>query len=439
MNSTLPTWKDRTQNQFGKLQIQVPWRSIQLLVPHRMRRKIRSKLRSRVSPTSSISSLQTSLSPADTLRSLQSHRWTVYDFQYLLLLIVGIFSLTIIESPGPLAKTAIFTALLISLLLPMTRQFFLPFLPIAGWLLFFYACQFIPSDWRPAIWVRVLPALENILYGANISNILSAHQNVVLDLLAWLPYGICHYGAPFVVSLVMFIFGPPGIVPLFARTFGYISMAAVAIQLFFPCSPPWYENRYGLAPADYSIHGDPAGLARIDKLFGVDLYTSGFHQSPVVFGAFPSLHAADSTLAALFMSHVFPRLKPVFVTYTLWMWWATMYLSHHYAVDLVAGGLLAAITFYFAKTRFLPRVQLDKTFRWDYDYVEFGESALEYGYGLASYDGDFNLDSDEWTVGSSSSVSSGSLSPVDDHYSWETEALTSPQPDIESGRHALSP
>jgi membrane-associated phospholipid phosphatase len=357
----------------------------------------------------------------------------------LLLLIVGIFSLTIIESPGPLAKTAIFTALLISLLLPMTRQFFLPFLPIAGWLLFFYACQFIPSDWRPAIWVRVLPALENILYGANISNILSAHQNVVLDLLAWLPYGICHYGAPFVVSLVMFIFGPPGIVPLFARTFGYISMAAVAIQLFFPCSPPWYENRYGLAPADYSIHGDPAGLARIDKLFGVDLYTSGFHQSPVVFGAFPSLHAADSTLAALFMSHVFPRLKPVFVTYTLWMWWATMYLSHHYAVDLVAGGLLAAITFYFAKTRFLPRVQLDKTFRWDYDYVEFGESALEYGYGLASYDGDFNLDSDEWTVGSSSSVSSGSLSPVDDHYSWETEALTSPQPDIESGRHALSP
>ncbi|KAL3475009.1 hypothetical protein BJX99DRAFT_166426 [Aspergillus californicus] len=439
MNTTLPTWKDRTQNQFGKLQIQVPWRSIQLLVPHRMRRKLRSKLRSRVSTTSSIASLQTSLSPSDTLRSLQSHCWTVYDFQYLLLLILGIFSLTVIESPGPLGKTGIFTALLFSLLIPMTRQFFLPFLPIAGWLLFFYACQFIPSDWRPAIWVRVLPALENILYGANISNILSAHQSVVLDLLAWLPYGICHYGAPFVCSIIMFVFGPPGTVPLFARTFGYISMVAVTIQLFFPCSAPWYENRYGLAPADYSIQGDPAGLGRIDKLFGIDLYTSGFHQSPVVFGAFPSLHAADSTLAALFMSHVFPRMKPVFVTYTLWMWWATMYLSHHYAVDLVAGGLLAAISFYFAKTRFLPRVQLDKTFRWDYDYVEFGESAVEYGYGLASYDGDFNLDSDEWTVGSSSSVSSGSLSPVDDHYSWETEGLTSPQPDIESGRHAFSP
>lgn len=141
MNSTLPSWKDRTQNQFGKLQIQVPWRSIQLLVPHRMRRKIRSKLRSRLSPTSSISSLQTSFSPMDTLRSLQSHRWTLYDFQYLLLLILLIFSLSVMGSPGPLGKTAMFTLLLLSLLLPITRQFFLPFLPIAGWLIFFYACQ----------------------------------------------------------------------------------------------------------------------------------------------------------------------------------------------------------------------------------------------------------------------------------------------------------
>ncbi|KAH1552420.1 hypothetical protein KXX57_007677 [Aspergillus fumigatus] len=435
MNTTLPSWKDRTQNQFGKLQIQVPWRTIQLLVPHRMRRKIRSKLRSRISPTSSISSLQTSFSPVDTLRSLQSHRWTLYDFQYLLLLIVGIFSLSVMESPGPLAKTAAFTLLLISLLLPITRQFFLPFLPIAGWLIFFYACQFIPSDGRPAIWVRVLPALENIIYGANISNILSAHQNVVLDVLAWLPYGICHYGAPFVCSAIMFIFGPPGTVPVFARTFGYISMAAVTIQLFFPCSPPWYENLYGLAPADYSMPGNPAGLARIDELFGIDLYTSGFRQSPVVFGAFPSLHAADSTLAALFMSQVFPRLKPLFVIYTLWMWWATMYLSHHYAVDLVGGGLLATVAFYFAKTRFMPRVQNDKMFRWDYDYVEYGDSALDYGYGPASFEGEFNLDSDEWTVGSSSSISSGSLSPVDDHYSWEGETLASPATDIESGRH----
>ena len=141
MHSLLPSWKDRTNDHLGKLQIQIPWRSFQLLIPHRMRRKIHSKLRSRISPTSSISTLQTSFSPLHTLRALQRHRWTTYDFQYLILIIVGIFSLSVIESPGPLTKTAISTLLIISLLLPITRQFFFPFLPVAAWLIFFYACQ----------------------------------------------------------------------------------------------------------------------------------------------------------------------------------------------------------------------------------------------------------------------------------------------------------
>lgn len=118
-----------------------------------------------------------------------------------------------------------------------------------------------------------------------------------------------------------------------------MNLIGVAIQLTFPCSPPWYEKKYGLAPANYSIHGSPAGLAAIDELFGIALYTPGFTGSPMVFGAFPSLHAGSAVIEALFMSHVFPRLTPVFVVYTLWLWWATMYLNHHYAVDLVGGSL----------------------------------------------------------------------------------------------------
>ena len=199
--------------------------------------------------------------------------------------------------------------------------------------------RFVPGDWRPSIWVRVLPALENILYGANLSNILSAHQNALLDVLAWLPYGIIHFGVPFVCSAVMFVFGPPGTLPVFARSFGYMNLAGVIIQMLFPCSPPWYENLYGLAPANYSIKGSPAGLARLDQLFGIDFYTPKFTASPLVFGAFPSLHSGCGTTEVLFMSHVFPQLQPLFITYLLWLWWSTMYLSHHYAVDLVGGSL----------------------------------------------------------------------------------------------------
>jgi len=69
------------------------------------------------------------------------HQWSPYDAQYLFLALIGIFALSIIQSPGPLIKTMVASLLMLSLLLPVTRQFFLPFLPIAGWLVLFYACQ----------------------------------------------------------------------------------------------------------------------------------------------------------------------------------------------------------------------------------------------------------------------------------------------------------
>lgn len=168
---------------------------------------------------------------------------------------------------------------------------------------------------------------------------MSANKHTVLDLLAWIPYGIVHYVSPVIVSACMFIWGPPGTLPIWARSFGYMNITAVLIQIIFPCSPPWYENIYGLAPANYSIIGNPAGLGAIDALFGIDMYTSTFHASPMVFGAFPSLHSGWATMEALFMGHVFPRLFPVYVFYAMWLWWSTMYFSHHYAVDLVAGSL----------------------------------------------------------------------------------------------------
>lgn len=80
-------------------------------------------------------------------------------------------------------------------------------------------------------------------------------------------------------------------------------------------------------------------------------------------------------------------------------------------------------------------MQPDKATRWDYDYVEIGESTVAsdtYGYALASLYEDFPLgqsDSDEWTIGSSSSISSRGRSPSTGGRSsaegslWEGETL----------------
>ncbi len=115
---------------------------------NRMRRRFGSRIRSRQSPTSNLATLQTSFDPADTLRALRSHRWSFYDGQYLFLILVGIFSLSVIEEPGAIAKTFISMLLMAGLLMPITRQFLLPFLPIASWLILFYAGRYvIPSQY----------------------------------------------------------------------------------------------------------------------------------------------------------------------------------------------------------------------------------------------------------------------------------------------------
>ena len=83
--------------------------------------------------------------------------------------------------------------------------------------------------------------------------------------------------------------------------------------------------------------------------------------------------------------------------------------------------LVSGIVFFVAKSKFLPRLQADKKFRWDYDYTEVGEK--EYSYALLDAEKDLHTDGEDWTVGSSSSIFSGPDSPVDSL--WEGETLAS--------------
>lgn len=121
--------------------VHLGWPSISGL--NRVRRKLGSRMRSGASPASNLSKLQTSFDPLDTIRSLRAHKWSIYDAQYLFLAVVGIFCLSVMEEPGALVRTSIATLLMISLLMPITRQFFLPFLPIASWLVLFWTCRYV--------------------------------------------------------------------------------------------------------------------------------------------------------------------------------------------------------------------------------------------------------------------------------------------------------
>jgi len=100
-----------------------------------------------------------------------------------------------------------------------------------------------------------------------------------------------------------------------------------------------------------------------------------------------------------------------------------MYLSHHYAVDLVAGAVLASIFFYIARAKFVPRIQAGKSLRWDYDFVEIGDVDMSYAElnTIEEYYTPSRSD-DEWTVGESSSIHSAS---DENEYFWSKESNAS--------------
>lgn len=129
---------------FSRPQLGFSWTpSMPTLIPHRVRRKLRSNLRSRQAPSAAaFTSLNRSFSPADTVGALRRHHWSLFDGQYLVLIILAIFSLCIIPSPGPIVKTAFCVFIIVALILPISRQFLLPSLFIWMWLISFYACGY---------------------------------------------------------------------------------------------------------------------------------------------------------------------------------------------------------------------------------------------------------------------------------------------------------
>ena len=236
------------------------------------------------------------------------------------------------------------------LLVPFNSPFFLPALPVTTYLMTFYSSQFIPNNRRPNIYVSVLPTLESVLFGANISDLLTRYTHPILDVIAWLPYGVGHFTVPFIVAIFLWLFRPRPVLHLWGCAFGWMNFVGVVMRIISPCAAPWSEVIFGLNPAEYSMKGSPGGLLRIDNLLHSHLYTVAFCNSPVVFGAFPSLHSACATIGLLFLPHFIPQVATYAWGYAAILYRATMNLTHHYLIDVVGGSCLAIAFFYL----FLP-------------------------------------------------------------------------------------
>jgi len=208
------------------------------------------------------------------------------------------------------------------------------------WQVLWNLAPLFPLDIRPTIDVHSLVAWDKGMFVVLPHEALKHIQNPVLDVFCAIPYTI-HVFWP-IGFLIYCIWKRRDLCLAYANCFGLLSFFAVVTELVFPTAPPWYYDKYGFAPASYDLKGDPGGLARVDAMFDTSFYLNTFLNSPLVFGAFPSLHCGWPSLLTLFLCfHVFTtwKLRWIPIFYVCWVSFAVVYLQHHYMADVIGGWL----------------------------------------------------------------------------------------------------
>ena len=118
-----------------------------------------------------------------------------------------------------------------------------------------------------------------------------------------------------------------------ATTLGVIScfFMGYALYVLFPAAPPRLVLVYEFTK---NLRGYPVGFS--------NLSAQAFSLLPVDSrAAFPSLHTAASLVTLVYAWRHLRRWFWVLLPFVLGLWVSTIYLRHHYFVDLVAGWLLA--------------------------------------------------------------------------------------------------
>ncbi|HET9075155.1 MAG TPA: phosphatase PAP2 family protein [Solirubrobacteraceae bacterium] len=155
----------------------------------------------------------------------------------------------------------------------------------------------------------------------------------------------CHwvwFPVPHAALLYVLMRRPERFGPAAARVYATFDLGAVVYWLV-PTAPPWWAARQG-----YLGHEDPLPVRRMMREYGEEFWKSRWDALFQALGgnplaAMPSMHFASSVMAARALAEVGPVAGAVGWAYAGTLGLALVYLGEHYAVDLVAGGLLAGL------------------------------------------------------------------------------------------------
>jgi membrane-associated phospholipid phosphatase len=129
-----------------------------------------------------------------------------------------------------------------------------------------------------------------------------------------------------------------------------MSFAAFFTALFLPVAPPRFAYEYGQGLNVVDVLHDT--LVQLQFAPVTTWAYGNVIGNPVA--AFPSLHAAYPFLGFLVLRRRWPRLAWGMLAYCFVVWFAIVYLGHHYVVDIIGGVTYAFVAFWLVTS---PRVR----------------------------------------------------------------------------------
>jgi len=228
----------------------------------------------------------------------------------------------------------------------VSRKFVLGFsIFIVYWILFDYM-KAIPNYQFNPVSIEGLYNLEKEFFGISSNGVtltpneyLKIHANTFLDIISglfylmWIPVPLAFAAWLFFKNKQIFLF--------FSLTFVLVNLLGFVVYYIYPAAPPWYIQLYGfMFRADTS--GNPAGLIRFDQYFNIPVFQLIYSKGSNVFAAMPSLHSSYPLIVLYYGLRCKLRKGSIFfLIVMLGIWFAAVYSSHHYLLDVLAGIVCA--------------------------------------------------------------------------------------------------
>ncbi|MDA4111511.1 MAG: phosphatase PAP2 family protein [Thaumarchaeota archaeon] len=179
-----------------------------------------------------------------------------------------------------------------------------------------------------------LAQIDQSVWGFNLTGFVqSTFSSQDLTYLASFLYSL-HF--PIVIgSAVFFWYTDKKTYPKYVYALLLTSYLSLVTFVLMPTAPPWYSGvaSDSIGNASGPLSGLFNGVAQISRAIESDK-----------FAAFPSLHGAYAILFSYFMIRSRLRLAFIALPITIGILFSTIYLGQHYLIDLVGGGIYAAIS-----------------------------------------------------------------------------------------------